>query len=244
MIRNSETNRVIVRIWTSGINPVHHGEDVGHVSIEIPDISVDGSNLYISLWPRHAVEATQIAAKIPYVLHSLDDDLQAEDREPEIIYCFYTLDRHKMADKFLQVKTELEGWRLLGNFFVKKDTAESCASLAYKILQVGAAMSGILPHGPKQSAAMSAKGGSQMFKASSAPFDSSDSKECSKKRSQVSDASSYSSELIVAPLVENPDALAEILKDAKLREREKYPLTQTIVFQGETAIVSQKCLLM
>lgn len=220
-----ETKRTIVRIWTSGHNPVHPGKDVGHVSIEIQNMKVDGHDLYISLWPQSGIRFEQIADTVPHRWHSLEDDLKAEGREPEVIYCFYTLDRYAMRDKFEDLQTTLKGWRLLGNLFVRKqDTAESCASVAYNILQAGDTKE-ILPPAVHRSSKLSSAGSAKLFK------------------DKV-----YSSELSSASVVVSPDALVEILRMAKLRELEKEPNTKDITYPAETSVVVKvkhsKCLMM
>lgn len=223
-----ETKRTIVRIWTSGHNPIHPGEDVGHVSIEIPSMQIEEHNLYISLWPRSGIGFEQVADTVPHRWHSLEDDLtkKGEGREPEVIYCFYTLDRHAMRDKFEGIKKTLQGWRLLGNLFVREqDTAESCASVAYKILHAGDTKE-VLPSAVRQSSKLSSAGSSSTAGSSSS--------------SGMFKNPVYSSELSSASVVASPDALVEILRIAKLREHEQESATKDITFPSETSVVVKR----
>jgi hypothetical protein len=154
MQKSLESKRTIVRIWISANNPEHKSDNLnqsylGHISIEFPNMQFDSGSIYISLWPQTDITITksQVTTNIiPHQLHTLEDDLITEHRNPEALYCFYTLDRYAMTAKFEEMKVTLQGWRTLGNLFLReKGTAENCASLAYKILQAGDAESGILP---------------------------------------------------------------------------------------------------
>lgn len=127
----SKKNRVIIRIWNSGING---GENVGHVSIETP-------NEYISLWPQgHPAGKikrffeTREHGFIPHV----EMDNQLELRTPEITVCLYGLDVDKIEKKFIWFKENIEGWTLFGgNRLLNNSSAKSCSSLALDVLKEG-----------------------------------------------------------------------------------------------------------
>lgn len=164
-----QLNRVIVRVWTSEENKLYPGNNVGHISIET-------SREYMSLWPipftkEQRTEYSQSKSlnqkylkyfmeRDPKFHVSYRDDYIAEGGiEPQVTICFYSLDTHKMIDKFDTLKTSTDSWRLIGSNMLVEKLAESleeiksnlkffestkkskykenCASLALKILIAG-----------------------------------------------------------------------------------------------------------
>ncbi len=128
-----ENNRVVVRIWTSGFSG---GENVGHVSVDIPAIP----NAYFSLWPMGLPNGKiqQFYEIREHDFFTLAGDVHAEGRQAEKTICLYTLNAEEIQAKFNFFKANLSGWTLLGsNLLLNNCSAESCASLALKLLQAG-----------------------------------------------------------------------------------------------------------
>jgi hypothetical protein len=155
----SQSNRVIVRVWTN---------NVGHISIETP-------REYMSLWPvpfteeeiRRYRDAGTLDRKwlhlfmerAPDFHQNYEEDATAEGVPPEFTICFYALEIKAMEARFRELSTSTEGWRLIGRnlFFqaVERGTAaitmgafalestagrrnvDNCASLALQILYAG-----------------------------------------------------------------------------------------------------------
>lgn len=140
----SEENRVIVRIWTSSHHHSHPGEDVGHISLEVPQ--VEGESLYISLWPQRAADNVRLEdtkatpgffrAEPGTLIQSAQDDIRLEGRRPELMYCLYTFDVDAIAHHFAEKKANLGGWVLFGGNWLASDS-ESCATLASSMLRAG-----------------------------------------------------------------------------------------------------------
>jgi hypothetical protein len=214
-----ENDRVIVRIWTSEYNKAHPGEDIGHVSIEIPSLTMKNPAydkndpkskkeipFYVSLWPAEGIklggEGTFTPTKHTFHL-DYKTDCGAEDRIPELTICLYGLKKGSIKQKFFDIcagksikkslikgDKEFQGWVLIGgNRLINHNSGESCASLAYKLLKAGGIYDSI--------------------------------------------RSGYSSQFasVVAP-----DNLAEAIKCAKKYELEKYPETKNFVYKGESSI--------
>jgi hypothetical protein len=132
-----EKDRVIVRIWTSKFNKSTPGHGVGHVSIETSD-----PESYMSLWPNGRPDEKMIVSlfeKRPaHYMSSYQDDLDAEQREPELVYCLYRLDIYKILEKFENIQGKNEGWTLFGNnILIHGGGSHSCSSMAYALLKSG-----------------------------------------------------------------------------------------------------------
>lgn len=245
-----ENDRVIVCIWTSAGNLNHPGDSVGHVSIQT-------RNLYMSLWPKqanHPNEQSAIEAEGPSLfkgishelLPSYEIDVQYEKREPEVVYCFYSLNVHDIETEFEQIRQSLGGWSLLA----LAENAESCASLAWRLLCAG----GIEKLAPKTTqAVVLSKGSSEGSFLSSkhsyvgsyhTAFSRIDDGKTASKQSIAT--SFYSSEMAVSMMIRSPDALVEILRNAKLKELEQHSLTKKITLEGETSVEAShnKCPMM
>ncbi|MBY0544659.1 MAG: hypothetical protein K2Q14_03815 [Gammaproteobacteria bacterium] len=229
-----ESNRVVVRIWTSGSNPLTPGHSVGHVSLEIP-----GRNIYLSLWPYQGKydEDAGIYTILParesegsglikgvssedLSSFTFEKDLDFEGRKPEITLCLYTLSVSDMVQKYDDFLKTPGGkrWSLLGF----KDSA-SCASAAWDILVVGNIRA--LISAPKD-IITSSRGGS----AASAAFFSGNYQGGSKG------SSLFAAELLLAPVIKSPDALSLTLKEAKKLELAKEPLLQHLTYDDETLL--------
>ena len=71
---------------------------------------------------------------------AFEKDKEAEDnRDPEIVFCLYSLDNGKIIDRFIELKKQTENWTLFGDniLLLKGRTVHSCASLAYDLLKSG-----------------------------------------------------------------------------------------------------------
>lgn len=154
-MKGDENNRVIIRVWTSGYNKVLKGEDVGHVSIEIPALHQNGRPAYYSLWPDliarqwtgylqpvqgFYVRGYQRPSDVQPVQGNrmAEYDLDLEGRRPELTVCLYCLDIYKMQQEFERMQKEVKGWVLVGrNLFALNNNARSCSSLARDILIAG-----------------------------------------------------------------------------------------------------------
>jgi hypothetical protein len=143
-VKFHENNRVIIRIWTSSFNKEMPGENVGHISVEALDT-------YMSLWParRRPTNDTRegkISSKLkkifeerpPHYMCKYKEDRDAEDRDPEYVFCLYSLDQEAIIGEFDKLKRNIQGWTLLGgNILINSGASESCATLAYKLLKAG-----------------------------------------------------------------------------------------------------------
>jgi len=150
-IKCSEQNRVIIRIWSSGWKG---GENVGHISVE-----TTMPKNYMSLWPSQRKTSSSagffqdMATPIsPDFKADYKADVIAERRKCDITLCLYSLKSSRINKEFNSFLEEIKssekegkpaGWRLIGsNWLVSliADTgkaAESCASLAYRLLNAG-----------------------------------------------------------------------------------------------------------
>jgi hypothetical protein len=207
-------NRTIVRIWSSRANPKYHGKGVGHISIELERANDCPVPFYISLWPYGITAHGCIANSIPQKLHTFQDDMDIEGREPEIMICFYSLDNDRIFYRFESAAQRLQGWSVFGNLLqLQEDKKESCASLAYKLLKFGD-VSSIMPTLVEEC--------STSFKESLWFFRS----------------PSYCSEICVATLVKSPDSLIEGLTRAKLKECQQRPDLQVALVPNETDLAT------
>ncbi|CAM4451946.1 MAG: hypothetical protein LEGION0398_MBIBDBAK_00763 [Legionellaceae bacterium] len=227
MIDDSETDlmllahkKVTVRIWTSGVNMRNEGHSVGHVSVETP-------REYMSLWPKQAQFLGDTCAKeegkgifepISYETPNLKTDERYEGREPEAVYEFYTLDPDAIEAEFDSIKKTLKGWSL----FAVCENGESCASLAYRLLQAGGIES--LISKTKQSSLQSNESSSAFFKGSKHSKtavgykSSSRFPQANEHKTESRNHSIYSIEMGVGRIIKSPDALSLILKEAQLRD--------------------------
>jgi len=233
-------NRVIVRIWTSLGNPKYPGKNVGHVSVQTP-------NIYVSLWPMQAtedgfpsaktVEGWGVTAPISseFVV-DYEKDKTYEGRPPEVIYCFYTLDTAAIEYEFADLKERLKGWALFGHLVSKN--AQSCASLAYQVLLAGG-IKRLLSHGSSimtRGSALSSEGffaSGQAVKMEIVSAFSSRPEAAAAATLQSRADSLYCVEMLGAGLLESPDQLALLLQNAKRRELEIKPITRQIEYLGE-----------
>ncbi len=124
------SDKVIVRIWTSGLNRHRPGENVGHVSLEIVNAETKES-AYVSLWPCSLEDRTAC-------WHSYPEDRNAEGRNPEYLLVFYQLNILRMLAKYDEEKSRIGQWRLFANNqLLGEVNADSCSGLAYAILTAG-----------------------------------------------------------------------------------------------------------
>lgn len=154
-------SQLVIRIWTSQFHSSHKGEDVGHISIEIPNRKMKHPYhqtdpdlqqeipMYISLWPKwvlpddmqenDVISSRRIGLFRPephQLVLDAKDDIRIEERKPEIIYTFYSFNIDTMSEKFRAMQAEIKGWVFFGNnFFVPE--SHSCATLAATILKSG-----------------------------------------------------------------------------------------------------------
>jgi len=205
-----ETDKVIIRIWTSRYNKVHLGENVGHVSIAIPSLTMNDlrhSNtektipFYVSLWPNDDFKlggGGMLTPKKHEFKLNYDEDLRAEGRAPELTICLYSLTTKSIQKEMAKIcrgdnvknkgGKHFKGWVLVGsNQLINFTSGESCASLAYKLLNAGGL-----------GEAITSKNGSRMSS------------------------------------IVSPDALGEAVKKAKLYEQKRYPEVKTFNYDGET----------
>ncbi len=135
--RMEEKNRVVIRIWTSEHNLETPGEDVGHVSIETAH-----PKAYVSLWPATPVDIKRSFSGILYAAppdfkSNYQQDRVEERRNPEVTICLYSLNAHRLCEKFEEIKKspKFKGWILSGGNIINNHSGESCASLAYSLLE-------------------------------------------------------------------------------------------------------------
>lgn len=237
-IKRYKNQRVIVRVWASGGNQLKKGEGVGHISLETP-------MLYMSLWPKETPsgKGAGLFKSVPHeTLPSYKVDLNYEEREPEFVFCFYSLNTIAMDNTFLQLKQTLTGWDILG----KCKDSESCASLAYRLLQTGG-LGLLFGNEIKQSSIQtsihsneSSKGGSASIAYGSQATSFVLGSQANKARDafhQGMKASFYSVEMGAGEIIHSPDSLAAELKEAKKEELKKHPLTKHIEkIEGETIV--------
>lgn len=212
-----EKNRVTIRVWHSAFNKVQQGENVGHVSIEIPSIKMDNPKFdegnpdsqkkvpfYCSFWPGNPSAKSGIGVffekRDPHYMGGYESDQEAEkggirkDGKPETIICLYSLSVTKIYEKFEELKNTVDGWTLFGsNKLINQGCKQSCASFAYDVLCAG----GIYDLAP------------------------------SKKSLKFSSTAT-------------PDDMAAFVEKAKQRELKDYEETQKFEFEGETKIFPSK----
>lgn len=150
----TENNRVIVRIWTSGMwGPfsgldLPKGKDAGHATLQIPSL-----NVYVSLWPaREDGKAIKSGIKTLTTIRppcfedtpEADADNEGPDevtpRLPEALLCFYSLDIERMQARFVEKKPQITGWKLAKLGFWGKSLENStynCSGIVTDILASG-----------------------------------------------------------------------------------------------------------
>lgn len=187
----TEEKGVKARIWTSEYFQSHPGEDVGHISIEIPSIKVKNPKydpsyhptskqtipFYASIWPKRAlppsIQNSPSTSQGPGIfrpeegqyLTTVEEDMLAEGRLPELMFCLYSLDPEAIVKKFKEITEEMHrkyqeikeissttdnpndepslqdltaGWVLIGpNTLLNKNSGNSCATLAWSLLKAG-----------------------------------------------------------------------------------------------------------
>lgn len=133
-----ENDRVIVRIWTSGFNKVHPGENVGHISIES-----ENPKRYYSLWPSKPTTTDGLGlfqVISPELKQDYSADYRAEGRDPEVVICLYSLTGTHIETEFNGIKKNLQGWQLIGSNILSRSggtAKENCSSFAYRLLKAG-----------------------------------------------------------------------------------------------------------
>ena len=260
-----EPNRVIVRVWTGSYN---NGAGIGHVSIEI-----EKHDRYISLWPKFHeaivyneddgeyyteslktpcnndnLEATTAKAVLfkpaQPLLHSYEQDLEAEHREPEKTFCFYTLDTEAMVAQYEKHKSEVKGWIAIPGLLC--DCAESCASLAWDILVCGGILNYIKAietssNLSKNTSGASGYGSKQVVKGVFGRSQSRANNNNEDHKANAKGAMFFSSEMLVGSVVKSPDVLANTyLLQAKTGELKKEPGSRKLSYPGEVNIVLKK----
>lgn len=151
-------NRVIIRIWGSSsatfketsqaavaVSPGAHrqiqtviewkGDNVGHVSIEVPRLAKNHQKSYFSFWPAEDGQIiTPVTGKF---MENYEADVVAEnDRAADIIICLYSLDIHKMFTSFAELSQSGDlQWALLPGRGTRRKT--NCVGLAAKLLDAG-----------------------------------------------------------------------------------------------------------
>lgn len=244
-IKRLEKNRVIVRVWTSSINPVKTGHGMGHVSIETPPRLGEPGG-YISLWPTEPATPADRGKVLPHDFSpDYMTDYESEGRQkPEYIFCFYTLNAAKINEAFAVVKDTLEGWTM-APYGVNTKGAESCATLAWKMLGMGG-ISDLVSKAERSM--MSSSGSSKGSSRSTRGFFSASSHAITSKREELqSDLREirrgvrYAQEMTFGVLIASPDSVAQALVRAKEHELTKSPLTAHIKkYPGETDVTPQR----
>jgi hypothetical protein len=206
--QNLIKNRVIAHIWTSENNIQLQGVSVGHVSLQVGET-------YMSLWPKQSRRKEFDNVPPEYVLNYEIEKSKYEGREPEYTFCFYTLNKQDIINKFKAFKNELESWCLYGGIC---KNAESCVSFAWKLLEAGG-IENLVPEIKTRLAAIkeSSKGSSFLSKASAVS-----------NSEQVKIGSNYITEQLLSSIIISPDALVARLQLAHEAEIKKYPLIQEI----------------
>ncbi len=229
------STRVIVRVWASQENKAFPGNNVGHVSIETPDI-------YMSLWPVPFTQQQKdeynrsgilkqkylkyFMERSASFLQSYQDDYKAEGNiAPQVTISLYSLDYHMIENEFHNLKANTEGWRLIGsNLFVQtlEDTVGTMLSYS-KILENKTEHKNI-----ENCASLAVK----ILKAGGI--------------SHLVDLSTFSTFSSRTSSVIKPDDLLTILIPAKLAEEKDNPETAAFRLNNETQLVqpSKFCVLL
>jgi len=108
----------------------------GHVSIQTKN-----PRGYYSLFPADKDRKHDLFEIEKHACHTYADDLEAENyHQPDVTISLYGLDGISISDKFDEISTHLKGWVPCGSNALTRsndETAESCASLAYRLLVAG-----------------------------------------------------------------------------------------------------------
>lgn len=241
-------NRVIVRIWTSLVNPDNPGASVGHVSLDIPN-----EKIYWSFWPKVEAERTghtkliQINPVASAEIESLtyQKDVELEDgRPPALVFCFYTLEVHKIKAKFQELCKSGIKWNLVGRWFYLN--AGSCASSAWELLIAGEIRKLVSKLDQSSASSSGSLWGSYLsswWSIQGTYHQSSSNQQLAlEASSQSSMAAGYASQMAISFLVDSPDYIGSILRKAKEKELQNQPLTGTkaLAFKGESPIIIQE----
>lgn len=141
--------RVIVYVWTSEHFNTRTGlGKAGHVAVELTPDDEQGTlsnKSYISFWPYLGNDAAQRWS----LIEDYTSDRMLECRQPEYIFCFYTLNTSEIVDIFLWFTGQPNiAWNLIGAYFPISDAdtnanrndikmEQSCVSLACLTLDAG-----------------------------------------------------------------------------------------------------------
>lgn len=148
----NENDRIIVRIWlprvdkqkSSALDVVkarcvdsEREVSIGHSSLEIVR-----TEKYISLWPNTSSSNTGSLAGIctpinPSYHTALTEDIEAENREPDVIVCLYSLKIGNITSIFDEIHKSSSGYKLIGDSSIGSGEGHSCCSLVYSLLQFG-----------------------------------------------------------------------------------------------------------
>ena len=106
--------------------------DVGHVSLETPD-------LYISLWPNGPPDPTGKIVKVrPATINTLEEDLELEGRDPEETIILETLNVRKITRRFLDLMEDDPEFYLAGRDRVCGFwNGDNCCGFVYDLLVAG-----------------------------------------------------------------------------------------------------------
>lgn len=230
--------RVIIKIWTSMANIHESGHNVGHVAIETP-------KKYMSLWPKQRyadqpsakeTEGKGISTPITHQLNTAQQDILYEGREPEYLFCLYTLNLDAIEEEYSKLEKSLQGWALVGGLLC--DNAESCASLAWKLLEAGGIgkLVSVTEKGSVSTSQSTLTSLGSGRETTSASFNLSffKSQAATENTQRSFSNSSYSSEMAVSLGIKSPDAVAEFVKQAKINELKRVSITQDISYEKET----------
>lgn len=210
-----EKEKVIVSIWTSKFN---NGKGIGHISLFLPDYYC-----YISLWPEKMPNLGQgifipVAHKFLPSL-ATDKHKKYEGRDPEVLIEFHNLNALNIYQAYEQLRQTLKGWTLIAC----KD-GESCASLAYRLLQAGG-IGALLSDKDRQllvEASIASQGSAAGSTASFSHIGQAGSfvlgAQFSRAREALDKAgakSCYSIEMGLGAIIKSPDFLVELLRKAE-----------------------------
>lgn len=119
--------KVLVYVWLSSLRRDSQILSPGHVSLELMEI--DSSNgisaykrgsysddTYISFGPEnYLIELENTVKKVrPNTIDNYEADLVAEERSPELTFCFHSLDTKKMISRIRELKASDVRYALFG----------------------------------------------------------------------------------------------------------------------------------
>ena len=213
---------VDVFVWTSSSNAIDKGRGCGHASIQTP-------NHYISLWPSDEGKETSLGLfkgiEQEYI-PSYEKDLELENRPPELVFRFYTLNVPQLEEKFDELKRTIKGWAAMPSLLLFTPNIESCVTIVWKCLVAGeiSKYAGTLVQSSVGSKGVMA-GSGQSGQASSGFFTKKPKPNSGKQSKQ---ASIYTTEMLLGMPIKSPDYLGELLKEAKANEHKVKPLTKEL----------------